>query len=181
MADVLAPAVPQLVTVRNVPLFKAGEDWPLSTGPVTFTLDHLVAAVNAPDDPEIRNPVVKLGHNGPLTSDQPTLGKILNMYVDLGTLTAHGDFVGMPYWLAASIPYLYPSRSIEGRLDFTTSQGQKFHSMVLTGVSLLGEEWPGITNIQDLEAAVTSVDIPDFVLPYMPAAAVAANAERRAA
>lgn len=152
---------PSLVTIPNVPIAIVGVDYPAATGPVSFGPEDFISAIAALDDPEIRQPTLKLGHSGPLTSDQPVFGKLLNLAYNEIDQTLYADLVGVPSWLAKVMPYAYPSRSIEGWSDFETQHST--HKFVLTGLALLGDKWPGVTNLPDL-SLMFGDEIPEIVL-----------------
>lgn len=155
-----------LVTVPHVPIAIVGVDYPASTGPITFSPEDLIAAVAAVDDPEIRQPTLKLGHSGPLTSDQPVFGKLMNLAYEADSQTLFADLVGVPAWLAEVMPYVYPSRSVEGWKGYKTQHTE--HQFVLSGLSLLGEAWPGVTNLDDLPT-MFGAEIPEIALDIMEA------------
>lgn len=165
--------VPSLVTIPHVPIALAGEEWPLSTGPHTFTWNDLVAAAAAPDDPAIHNPRLKLGH-GQLSSGWPAFGRVDNMAAEQADQTLYGDLVGIPRWLAEVLPSAYPSRSIEGGANVKTVTGHE-HLLVITHLALLGVELPGITTLADLEAYLTAPEVVDMKIAAAIAAVVGAT------
>lgn len=142
---------PALVTVPNVQLLEVGEEWATSTGSFTFTSEDLVSCIQSQQDPSLRTPVVKLGHVDPRFDGQPSLGKIENMRLDNNNQTLVGDLVAMPLWLAQVMYTAYPRRSIEGQMSFTTRTGNTW-PMVLTGVALLGDMYPAIDTLEDIQA-----------------------------
>lgn len=142
---------PDLVTVPNVELLEAGEDWVTSTGVFTFTTEDLVSCIQSQEDPAIRTPVVKLGHTDPRFDGQPALGRILNLRLTNNNQTLVGDLVAMPLWLAQVMYTAFPRRSIEGMMEFKTRTGNTW-GMVLTGVALLGDSYPAIETLEDIQA-----------------------------
>lgn len=147
----LAVPQPALVTVPNVQLLEVGEDWETSTGRFTFTTEDLVSCIQSQEDPSLRTPVVKLGHVDPRFDGQPSLAKIENMRLENNNQTLVGDLVAMPLWLAQVMYTAYPRRSIEGQFNFTTRTGNTW-PMILTGVALLGDMYPAIDTLEDIQA-----------------------------
>jgi hypothetical protein len=76
--------------------------------------------------------------------------------------TIYGDYVGMPEWLAKVAAIAYPSRSIEGWPDVETNTGHQYRAVV-SAVSLLGVEWPGVSTLEDLPLYYGS-EIPSDVI-----------------
>lgn len=146
-------AVPQpaLVTVPNVELLEVGEDWATSTGVFTFTAEDLVSCIQSQEDPAVRTPVLKLGHVDPRFDGQPSLGRIENLRLTNNNQTLVGDYVAMPLWLAQIMYTAYPRRSIEGQFDFKTRTGNTW-PLVLTGLALLGDKYPAIDTLEDIQA-----------------------------
>ena len=147
----LAVTQPALVTVPNVQLLEVGEEWETSTGSFTFTPEDLVSCIQSQEDPSLRTPVVKLGHVDPRFDGQPSLGKIENMRLENNSQTLVGDLVAMPLWLAQIMYTAYPRRSIEGQFNFTTRTGNTW-PLILTGVALLGDMYPAIDTLEDIQA-----------------------------
>lgn len=139
-----------LVTIKNVELMEVGEDWPLASGPTTFTEEHLLSVVASQSDPAVKAPRLKIGHDGDLSTGQPAFGKFINLRVTANGQKLVGDLAGVPKWLADVLPTAYPNRSVEGALDFTSHTGKKW-DLVLTNVSMLGVTMPGISTLEDLE------------------------------
>lgn len=154
----IAHDTPRLVVVPNVEILEVGENWHLSTGDTTFTPDDLASAVAAMDDPAVRSPVLKLGHDdqrpgfNPARDGQPAFGKLINLRTENEGMTLVADVAGVPEWLAEIWPTAYPSRSIEGYWDLTTATGHD-HPFVVTALALLGEVAPGIETLADLPLA----------------------------
>lgn len=140
-----------LVTIPNVEVLEVGEDWETSTGVFTFTEDDLQAAVDAQEDPAIRTPVIKFGHTDPRFDGQFSVGRLLNLRTTNNGQTLVGDYVGVPEWLAEILPSAYPRRSIEGMWDYETRTGNRW-PFYLTAVALLGEQYPAIDTLEDIEA-----------------------------
>lgn len=150
MAELLA----NLVTVPNVEILEAGEGWHLSTGDATFTPEDLAAAVAALDDPAIRCPILKLGHTDPRPGfdGQPAFGKLINLRTENEGMTLVADIAGVPKWMADAMPTSWPTRSIEGYVNYQTATG-KTHPLVITGLALLAEG-PAIETLEDLPLAL---------------------------
>jgi hypothetical protein len=150
--------------LANVELGTAGMEWPASTGPVTFTLEHLADAVTAAnEDPHIQVPRVKLGHrsevNGELLTIDPfrelgdaapAFGRVVNLRTENDGAVLVGDFVEVPEWLATAMPSAYPNRSGDWFLDVETEGGKRY-LLVLAAMSLLGTALPAVTDLEDLE------------------------------
>jgi hypothetical protein len=150
---------PQLTTVADVQIIKTGIEYPLSTGPTTFTAEDLASAVAAQSDPAIPQPRIWIGHpdderihgvrSGPVPSGEPALGKVCDMRLTEDGNCIVGDLTGVPVWLANIMSSAFPSRSIEGRFNLKTPTGKK-HRLVISGLALLGVSWPGVLTIEDL-------------------------------
>lgn len=148
-----------LRTVANIPIATVGEEWQTMTGPLTVTQEDLESAVNALTDPSIKLPRIKLGHLDPrFTPDgdngifdgTPVLGKFDNLRLSPDHQTLYADAIGVPEWFATIMPYAYPNRSMEGYWGVTTQTGHT-HKFVITAVSLLGDEYPAIETLDDLQ------------------------------
>lgn len=160
-----------LSTVYNVEVCMTGIEYPLASGPATFTPEDLVEAVASQNDPAIQSPRVWLGHPDddrfhagratPAGSAEPALGKVINMRVEEDGHLLVGDIAGCPTWLAKILSTAYPSRSIEGYKDATTVTGKEW-KMVVTDLALLGVRWPGVSTLEDLQA-LYSEDGPDDI------------------
>lgn len=173
------------VTVANVELVTAGINWPASTGPVTLTLEHLADAVKAAEeDPHVLYPRLKIGHTDErfnpadevpvydpfhYPDGQPAFGKASNLRLENDGAVIVADYVEVPEWLADAMPSAYPSRSIEGDFDVKTPGGKEY-TFVLTAVALLGERWPAVQDLEDLERVLTEGE---------PVASVSSTATRR--
>lgn len=156
MAELTVVAPPAMVTVANVELMHTGT-WALSTGEVTFTVADLASAVAALDCPAVRRPILKFGHTPDPAPGQPAIGFVGNMATAQDGRMLVGDYVGMPGWLATPdadghtvLSSAYPDRSIEGEFHFRCQLGHD-HPFVVTAVSLLGTESPGIGTLQSLQ------------------------------
>lgn len=152
---------PLLSTVYDVEICATGIEYPLASGPATFTTEDLEAAIAAQDDPAIQSPRVWLGHPdddrfhaGRATdvgSAEPSLGTIQDTRIEDNGQVLVGNIVGCPTWLAKILASAYPSRSIEGYKDAETVTGRT-HKMVITDLALLGVKWPGVSTLADLQA-----------------------------
>ena len=160
-----------LSMVYDVELCQVGIEYPLASGPATFTPDDLLEAVASQNDPAVQAPRVWLGHpddqrfhagrTSAVGSAEPALGKVVNMRVEDEGMVLVGDIAGCPTWLAQILSSAYPSRSVEGFQAATTTTNHTW-GLVITDLALLGVKWPGVTTLKDLEA-LYSVDGPDGV------------------
>jgi hypothetical protein len=160
----LTKSKPQLTTVADVQIIKTGIEYPLATGPTTFTEEDLAAAVAAQSDPAIPQPRIWIGHPddtrihgermGPVPSGEPAVGKVCDMRLTEDGNCIVGDLTGVPVWLANIMSSCFPSRSIEGRFNLKTPTG-KNHRLVISGLALLGVVWPGVMTIEDLASLYT--------------------------
>lgn len=172
------------MTFTDVEIAHVGMDWPASTGAVTLTLEHLQDAVTAAnDDPHILIPRLKIGHvdprfnedppvsdpfayAGPTNEDgNPAYGRVDNLRLSEDGMVLVGDYVDVPDWLAPALTSAYPSRSLEGTWSIAAAivngdmdvktEGGKTYSFVITSVALLGEQFPAITCLEDLQLMLT--------------------------
>jgi hypothetical protein len=161
----LQASPPQLTTLKNVQIIKTGIEYPLSSGPATFTPEDLAQAVAAQDDPAISQPRIWLGHpddprihgqrsSGP-PSGEPAVGKVTNMRLEEDGHMIIGDLEGVPMWLAGIMASAFPSRSIEGAFDVETVTGHKWR-LVISGLALLGVVWPGVSTLEDIASLYTN-------------------------
>lgn len=162
--------MPELVRIEGVPICATGT-YKLSTGEATFTEEDLAAAVRALDDPAVKVPRVKvdgLGDSFDPTAHggEPAFGYVDAMRVSDDGQTLYGDLM-VPAWLAESIEWAYPSRSIEGGQGWQSPTG-KTHELVITAVALLGVDLPGVSTLPDLQELL-SAEAPKEVLARMPA------------
>lgn len=158
-----------LVTIPNVELVSVG-DWHASTGDITFTAEHLAAAVAAMDDASVHAPRLRIGHTPPSYNaemsaggfeEQPAFGRFENLRLNATGTTIVADAVGVPAWLAEILPSAFPSRSIEGFWNVQTAQGRS-HDFVITSVALLGVSMPAVETLEDLRLAF-GAEMPDGV------------------
>jgi hypothetical protein len=164
--------VAELRTLRNVEILEVGENWRASTGDITITHEHLVSAVAAMDDPAVRAPILKLGHrdgrfnvrmnaDGTPMDGQPSFGRMSNLHLSDDGMTLLADLTGVPAWLADALPSAFPRRSFEGWFNITTATGRT-HDLVVTGLALLGEAYPAITTLEDIQAIYEAETIDDI-------------------
>jgi hypothetical protein len=160
-----------LVNVPNLEIVKAGVEYDISTGKVSFTMEDLADAVKAAEsDPAIKAPRLKLGHLSVLNEDaglnlddgQPSLGTVQNMHLNDKGNTIIGDYIGVPEWLATIMPSAYPSRSFEGSYNYKSNGTDRKYKMVIKAVALLGVRWPGCATIDDIQTLYGS-SLPDGV------------------
>jgi hypothetical protein len=161
----LQDAPPQLTTRANIEICKTGIEYPLASGPTTFTPEDLAQAVAAQDDPAITQPRIWLGHpddprihgkrvaGGP-PSGEPAVGKVTNMRLAEDGNAIIGDLEGIPLWLNGILASAFPSRSIEGNFDVETVTGHKWR-LVISGLALLGVVWPGVSTLEDIASLYT--------------------------
>lgn len=152
-------ASPTLGVVPNVELLEVGEDWETLTGLFSFTPDDLVSAIQSQDDPGVRAPVVKLGHADPRFDGQPAFGRVINLRLENNGQTLVGDLAGLPPWITTPdengnivLSSAFPRRSIEGAFGWNTRTGNEW-PFVLTGLALLGDAYPAISTLEDIQAA----------------------------
>jgi hypothetical protein len=160
----VAVTSPNVTTIADVEIVQTGIEYPLSTGPATFTVDDLSDLVESQDDPAIKAPRLKLGHEanmGLLEDGQPAIGTVQNLRLEQDGHLVVGDYVGVPTWLAEVLPSAYPARSIEGAVGVETNTGHHWR-LVLTDLALLGVCWPGVGTLDDI-AALYSADGPDNI------------------
>lgn len=163
---------PQLVDIPDVPILKTGIEYPLASGPTTFTPEDLAAAVAAQDDPSIPQPRIWIGHpddqrihgdrQAGHPSGEPAVGKVCNMRLTEEGHCIVGDLTGVPIWLGNIMASAFPSRSIEGRFNLKTVTG-KTHKLVISGLALLGVVWPGVMTLDDI-AALYSEEGPEVTI-----------------
>jgi hypothetical protein len=178
--------VAELVTVADVELLEVGEDWETSTGLFTWEPEDLLSAIASQDDPSVRSPVLKLGHEDPRFNlpdgsiapgdGQPAFGRIANLRVENNGQTLVGDYLGVPKWLAEIMPTAYPRRSIEGYFAKMTRTDNKW-PFILTAVALLGTKYPAINTLEDLQILWGSTVPPLVEVDDEEAPEVAASAD----
>ena len=164
MLRAAATAVPNTTTVTDVEIVQTGIEYPLSTGPATFTTDDLSDLVESQGDPAIKAPRLKLGHTaniGLLEDGQPAVGHVGNLRLEQDGHLVVGDYIGIPTWLAEVLPSAYPARSIEAAIGVETNTGHNWR-LVLTDLALLGVVWPGVGTLEDIQA-LYSAEGPDNV------------------
>jgi hypothetical protein len=171
----------ELVTIPGVPILETG-DYLLSTGPVTFTEEDLRAAVAALSDPAVKVPRIKIdgladsfepgAHGG-----EPAFGRATNLTVSDDGQTLFAD-LEVPDWLAATVDWAYPSRSIEGAQAVQTTTGNR-HDLVITAVALLGVDLPGVSTLEDIGELLANG--PDIAAASEAAQLVAASTGGRTA
>lgn len=160
--------VADLVTVTDVEIVQTGIEYPLASGPHTFTVEDLADAVDAAtNDPAIKAPRLRLGHEGlrdPEWDGEPAIGVVANMRLEQMGHKIVGDYENIPRWLATALPGAYPGRSIDGEVGVTTNTGHSWN-LVITGLALLGIRWPGVSTLEDIKALYSS-DGPENVTIY---------------
>jgi hypothetical protein len=141
--------MPDVVTIPNVELVRVGVH-EISTGTWTVERADLEDAVAAFRARIVADPVVKLGHEGPMRDGAPALGRVRNLRVAASGDILVGDFVDVPKTVAALMPKAWPQRSVEGLIDFTDRTGRTYR-LVVTACALLGATMPGVDGLADLE------------------------------
>jgi hypothetical protein len=135
-----------VTTIPNVELVRVGEH-EISTGIWNVTRADLADAVAAARAGVVRDPVIKLGHEGPLGDGAPALGRVRNLRVTGDVLV--GDFVDVPRAVAGFLPKAWPQRSVEGLVGYEADDGRTY-GFVLTAVALLGATMPGCDGLADI-------------------------------
>lgn len=158
MSGLVEPvSTPTLVTLPGVQIAEVGEEWQLSTGPLTLEPVHLQAAADAfHNDPAVHAPRVRFGHTTEWPeASEPAFGTYQNLQVINDGMTLIGDLTGVPEWFADIAPAAYPNRSMDGWTNATTHTG-KTHALIIEAVSFLGVIMPGISTLEDLAAVWAS-------------------------
>lgn len=155
------PAQPLLTTIPNVEICEVGEEWELSTGPLTIEPEHIekfLAGVE--NDPAVKSPRVRFGHTDewPVASE-PSFGVWTNLRAENDGMTLVGDLAGVPEWFKDIAAAAWPNRSLDGYQDAVTHTGNEY-PLLITAVSFLGVVLPGINTLEDL-AAVWAAEPPE--------------------
>lgn len=147
---------PLLVTVPNVPLVSVG-DWPAG-GNGMFSLDALLDAMAAFDDPGLATPRVWPGHDDERYrgDGEPAIGVIHNPTWNPDELTIYADLAAVPRWLADVLPAMYPLRSIEGWHDWISPVTGRKYKFAIDGLALLGVQPPAVSTLEDLARFVAT-------------------------
>jgi hypothetical protein len=156
-----------LVNVLGKEIIQTGIEYPLSSGPATFTTEDLADAVASQDDPAIKSPRLRLGHEGlddPAWDGEPAIGTLGNLRLAQEGHLIVGDYMGIPDWLAKVLPSAYPACSIDGQMGVETNTGHNWR-LVVTDLALLGVRWPGVSTLEDIKA-LYSTSGPDNVTIY---------------
>lgn len=135
-----------VVTIPAVELVRVGVH-EISTGTWVVTRADLADAVAAARAGVVRDPVIRLGHEGPLGDGAPALGRVRNLRVVDDRLI--GDFHDVPRAVAAFLPKAWPQRSVEGLVGYQASDGRTY-GFVMTAVALLGATMPGVDGLADI-------------------------------
>jgi hypothetical protein len=162
-----AATATKLVNIEDVEIVQTGIEYPLSTGPATFTVEDLADAVEAQGDPAVKAPRLKLGHVanlGLLEDGQPAIGTVGNLRLEQDGHLLVGDYIGVPEWLADILPSAYPARSIEAVTHYATNTGHQWR-LIITDLALLGVVWPGVGTLEDIEA-LYSKEGPDNITVF---------------
>jgi hypothetical protein len=141
-------ARPDLFT--GVPLLEVGV-WNGAGGSTEITRKDLAEAVRA--SRFLPSPALKLGHTDPRFNTEdydadPAIGRVTNLRTTNRGNTLVGDLVDIPAWFARIMPTAFPQRSIEAFQPYEDN-GHRF-SLALTGLALLGSQWPAVSTLDDL-------------------------------
>lgn len=138
------------VSFQGIDILMAGT-WNAITGKSTITKADLAQAVIASKElPEVP---LKFGHDSPLGGAAPAIGFVTNLKLADKGNTLKGDLVDVPQWLAKDLHKTYPQRSIEAIRNWETNK--KVYPFALTGLALLGQEWPAVTDLDSLRKLIT--------------------------
>lgn len=133
--------MPDFRTRPGIEIARVGT-YRLTTGPFTFTRDHLAAAVkNATTGPA---PRLKIGHVDDRFDGEPAIGRVTNLRLTDNGDVLLGDFTDVPAWLDDHLESAYPGRSLEASATDT--------DMKISNVALLGVTLPGISSLADLQS-----------------------------
>ncbi|WP_244268883.1 hypothetical protein [Mycobacterium parascrofulaceum] len=141
------------MTIPGVELVRVGVH-EISTGTWVVSREDLADAVAASKAGILADPVIKLGHEGPLAGGAPALGRVRNLRLAQSGDLLIGDFVDVPRALAAVMPKAWPQRSVEGLVDFAADDGRTYR-FVVTGCALLGAVRPGVDGLADIADVCT--------------------------
>ena len=107
-----------LATVQSLPIMEVGIEYPLSTGPATFTAADFAQFLESQKDPAIKAPRLKLGHRSERCTSRnvwrTSLRHVPELHHGEDGMTLYADLVGIPGWFASVLPTAFPSRSFEG-------------------------------------------------------------------
>lgn len=159
----LTEPTPKLVTIPNVEICEVGEEWQLSTGPLTVKPDHIAKYLAGLDnDPAVHAPRLRFGHTDawPVASE-PAFGRFTNLRAENNGQTLVGDLAGCPAWFKEIAPAAWPTRSLDGWQDATTHTGNEY-PLLISAVSFMGVTMPGINTLEDL-AAVWAEEPPEGI------------------
>lgn len=137
-----------VTTIPNVELVRVGVH-EISTGMWTVTRADLADAVAAAHAGIVRDPVIRLGHEGPMGDGAPALGRVRNLRTTNGGDVLVGDFTDVPRAVAAFLPKAWPQRSVEGWVGYTAPDGRTY-GWIMTAVALLGATMPGVDGLADI-------------------------------
>lgn len=151
--------MPDFVTIEGVTICEAGT-WQLSSGTATFTPEDLADAVlAASEDPTVSTPRLKLGHaeGSGWQSGEPSFGNFKNLRLAQKGMAIEADMETYG-WMADLMPIAWPGRSVEGGFGYVSPAGKRYR-FVINAVALLGVEWPGVSSLDDLEAALNNPEV----------------------
>lgn len=137
-----------VATIPNVELVRIGVH-EISTGTWDVSRADLADAVAAARAGIVRDPVIRLGHEGPMRDGAPALGRVRNLRTTNGGDVLVGDFVDVPRAVAALLPKAWPQRSVEGLVGYEAPDGRTY-GFVMTAVALLGATMPGVDGLADI-------------------------------
>ena len=151
--------MPEFVTIKNIPICATGIEYKLSTGPKTFTETDLEDAIEAANtDVSVKSPRMKLGHaKAGWQAGEPNFGNYYNLSLSANRQEILADLDTYD-WLAEVLPIAYPNRSIEGAAEYTAETGREY-GLIITAVSCLGVELPGVSSLEDLRELVENPEV----------------------
>jgi hypothetical protein len=137
-----------VTTIPNVELVRVGVH-EISSGTWAVTRADIADAVAAARAGIVRDPVIRLGHEGPMGDGAPALGRVRNLRTTAAGDVLMGDFVDVPRAIAAFLPKAWPQRSVEGLVGYEGPDGRTY-GFVMTAVALLGATMPGVDGLADI-------------------------------
>ena len=159
MSTPVTVTLPALVRIPNVEIIHAG-DTPASVGPQTLTKADIAGIVQAGNDPDSPNAVLKIGHDDPRFDGEPGYGRLVNYRLSADGSAVVVDIVGVPAPVAHLMPGCWPSRSVEMVKGHRMPQERLHkHPWVVTAVSLLGVTLPTITRLEDVQAVTGQTEV----------------------
>jgi hypothetical protein len=158
--------MPMVTLPTKIPIAATGIEYPLSTGPRTFTEQDLRDAIEAATkDPAVKDPRLHidttLGHvEDDLTweAGAPSFGYFHDLELSEDGQEILASLTTLD-WLAEILPVVYPNRSLDGRGNVKIKSTGKKYGLVIDRVALLGVEMPGISTLDDLRTVLTNPEV----------------------